>query len=59
MQEYWSVISKNTSSEANDPHGHIKIDLPIIEETLTKHSTTTKDHNLTVGRCMRYFGQKL
>jgi lysyl-tRNA synthetase class 2 len=44
--------------ELTDPHGHIKIDLPIIEETLTKYSTTTKDHNLTVGRCMRYFGEK-
>lgn len=44
--------------ELNDPHSHIKIDLPIIDETLTKYSTTTKDHNLTVGRCMRYFGEK-
>lgn len=42
-----------------DPHGHINIDLPIVEATLAKYSTTTKDHNLTVGRCMRYFGQKL
>jgi len=46
------------SNDNSDPHGHIKIDLPIIEETLTKYSTTTKDHNLTVGRCMRYFGEK-
>ena len=46
-------------NEENDPHGHINIDLPIVEETLTKYSTTTKDHNLTVGRCMRYFSQKL
>lgn len=46
------------TNEETDPHGHIKIDLPIIEETLTKYSTTTKDHNLTVGRCMRYFGEK-
>lgn len=46
-------------NEENDPHSDIKIDLPIIEETLTKYSTTTKDHNLTVGRCMRYFAQKL
>ncbi len=50
---------KTVSSEASDPHSHINIDLPIVEETLTKYSTTTKDHNLTVGRCMRYFGQKL
>lgn len=50
---------KTPSSEKNDPHDHIKIDLPIIEETLMKYSTTTKDHNLTVGRCMRYFAQKL
>jgi lysyl-tRNA synthetase, class II len=52
--------SQKTASkkEETDPHGHIKIDLPIIEETLTKYSTTTKDHNLTVGRCMRYFGEK-
>lgn len=49
--------SSKTNEQA-DPHGHIKIDLPIIEETLTKYSTTTKDHNLTVGRCMRYFGEK-
>lgn len=46
------------TNEETDPHGHIKIDLPIIEETLTKYSTTTKDHNLTVGRCMRYFAEK-
>lgn len=51
---------KNTpSSEKNDSHGHIKIDLPIVEETLVKYSTTTKDHNLTVGRCMRYFAQRI
>lgn len=50
---------KSSKNEENDPHGHINIDLPIVEETLAKHSTTTKDHNLTVGRCMRYFGQKL
>ena len=54
-----SPEKKTVSSEKNDPHGHIKIDLPIVEETLAKYSTTTKDHNLTVGRCMRYFGQKL
>jgi len=54
-----TVEKKSTSSEESDPHGHISIDLPIIEATLTKYSTTTKDHNLTVGRCMRYFGQKL
>lgn len=50
---------KTISHEEKDPHGHINIDLPIVEETLAKYSTTTKDHNLTVGRCMRYFGQKL
>lgn len=49
---------KHASLETNDPHGHISIDLPIIEAILTKYSTTTKDHNLTVGRCMRYFGEK-
>ena len=47
------------TKEVWDPHGHIKIDLPIVEATLAKYSTTTKDHNLTVGRCMRYFGKKL
>lgn len=52
------TVNKGVSSEKTDPHGHIKINLPIIEETLTKYSTTTKDHNLTVGRCMRYFGEK-
>jgi hypothetical protein len=48
-----------STNEENDPHGHVKIDLRIVEATLAKYSTTTKDHNLTVGRCMRYFGQKL
>ncbi len=61
------VVEKNESKssqksaskkEETDPHGYIKVDLPVIEETLTKYSTTTKDHNLTVGRCMRYFGEK-
>jgi lysyl-tRNA synthetase, class II len=50
---------KTVLSEEKDPHGHINIDLPIVEATLAKYSTTTKDHNLTVGRCMRYFAQKL
>lgn len=54
-----SPEKKAASSEENDPHGHIAIDLPVVEATLAKYSTTTKDHNLTVGRCMRYFGQKL
>jgi lysyl-tRNA synthetase class 2 len=66
----WIVSNSKTSGEIpptplsqggieqEDPHAHITIDLPIIEETLTKYSTTTKDHNLTVGRCMRYFGEK-
>ncbi len=49
---------KQTSSE-KDPHAHIKIDLPAIEKTLEKYSTTTKNHNLAVGTCMRYFGKKL
>ena len=51
-------IEENNDTNS-DPHSHTKIDLPIIEETLTKYSTTTKDHNLTVGRCMRYFAEKL
>lgn len=50
---------RGNDGEEGDPHADIKVDLPIIEEILTKYSTTTKDHNLTVGRCMRYFGQKL
>jgi len=53
------ILPQLAGKEKNDPHGHINIDLPIIEATLAKYSTTTKDHNLTVGRCMRYFGQKL
>ncbi len=53
------VSQKSPSiNEENDPHAHITIDLPIVEETLAKYSTTTKDHNLTVGGCMRYFAQK-
>ncbi len=51
-------MSQNANEEW-DPHNHIIIDLPIVETTLEKYSTSTKDHNLTVGRCMRYFGQKL
>jgi len=56
-----SVSSVDTSfkKEVWDRHAHISVDLPIIEATLAKYSTTTKDHNLTVGRCMRYFAQKL
>lgn len=49
---------KKISSE-EDPHAHIKIDLPAIEKTLEKYSTTTKNHNLAVGTCMRYFAKKL
>lgn len=61
VEKIENKVPKKASSvtEKTDPHSDIKIDLPIIEETLTKYSTTTKDHNLTVGRCMRYFAQKL
>lgn len=59
LSQVKTVEKKSSKNEENDPHGHINIDLPILEETLAKYSTTTKDHNLTVGRCMRYFGQKL
>lgn len=61
VEKVENKVPKKASSvtETTDPHSDIKIDLPIIEETLTRYSTTTKDHNLTVGRCMRYFAQKL
>lgn len=45
--------------ETKDPHSDITIDLTTVENTLSKYSTTTKEHNLTVGRCMRYFANKL
>jgi lysyl-tRNA synthetase, class II len=53
-----SSLDSSFKKDLTDPHSHITVDLPVIEETLTKYSTTTKDHNLTVGRCMRYFGEK-
>lgn len=50
---------RGNDGKLGDPHAHIKIDLPAIEKTLEKYSTTTKNHNLAVGTCMRYFAKKL